>query len=253
MFGLKNHSGSCWINACLQGLFRIPELQKKFTLNEIDVNNKLEVSLQKIWLSKGKDGLKELFENVKNVHLPMGQGIGDSHELLIYILDKINWLENLCKINTIDKIKCTNCDYVSEKIDTKVELSLFPEKVGQTISECISKEVQEFIAEDSKCEKCNKNYKKQTIITSFPKVLILHVYTDSEKRSQYCSNLIINSRKYILISVLSHNGSHWWSYGRNQQGQPWYTLDDTRVTEHKSNEFPLSHTMRVLIYYQIDE
>ena len=66
MFGLKNHSGSCWINACLQGLFRIPELQKKFTLNEIDVNNKLEVSLQKIWLSKGKDGLKELFENVKN-------------------------------------------------------------------------------------------------------------------------------------------------------------------------------------------
>ena len=91
------------------------------------------------------------------------------------------------------------------------------------------------------------------MIQSFPKILLLHVYTEPQKRTSYCSNLVINGRKYSLLSILSYNGAHWWSYGRDGQGQHWHTFDDTRVVEHRANEFPVSHTMRVLIYYQYDE
>lgn len=253
MFGLRNYRGSCWVNACLQGLFRIPEIQKRFTENGADPQNPLETSMQLIWNSKGQEGLKEFFDSVKNVSLPTGRGTADSHELLIYILDKLVWLEDLCKFQVVDKISCTECAYKSEKKDTKIEFSLFPESQNVSITDCIGKEVQETIAENSKCEKCSKPYKKQLMIQSFPKILLLHVYTEPQKRTSYCSNLVINSRKYSLLSILSYNGAHWWSYGRDGQGQHWHTFDDTRVVEHRANEFPLSHTMRVLIYYQYDE
>jgi len=253
MFGLKNHRGSCWVNACLQGIFRIPEVQDKFTQEKADPENPLEIAMQKIWLSKGTEGLKEFFDSVKNSSLPTGRGTADSHELFLYILDKVPWLESLCKFTIVDKIKCTKCEYISEKGDTKVELSLYPDGIGKTISECISHEVQETLAEGSRCERCGEAYRKQLLIASFPKLLMLHVYTEQQKRTEYCSNLVINDRKYILLSVVSYNGAHWWAYGRDGQGKPWYTLDDTRVTEHKPTEFPLSHTMRMLIYYQIHE
>jgi len=253
MFSLKNYRGSCWVNACLQGLFRIPEVQQRFTEEKADPANPLETSLQKIWNSKGTEGLKEFFDSVKNVSLPTGRGTADSHELLIYILDKLPWLEDLCKFAVVDKISCTKCDYTSECKDTKIELSLFPDGIGKTVSECIAHEVQETLPEGSKCEKCGEPYRKQLLLGSFPKVLLLHVYTEAQKRTEYCSNLIVNGRKYILLSVLSYNGAHWWAYGRDGQGKSWWTLDDTRVTEHKPNEFPLSHTMRMLIYYQIHE
>ena len=253
MFPLRNHRGSCWVNACLQGLFRIPDVQQRFNEGKADPENPLEIALQKIWTSKGTEGLKEFFDSVKNVSLPTGRGTADSHELLLYILDKVSWLEDLCKFSIVDKIKCTKCEYMSEKKDTKIELSLYPDSIGKTISDCIAHEVKQTSPEGSRCERCSEPYRKQLLLSSFPKILLLHVYTEQQKRTEYCSNLNINGRKYMLLSVLSYNGSHWWAYGRDGQGKPWWTLDDSRITEHKPNEFPLSHTMRMLIYYQIHE
>jgi len=254
MFGLKNYRGSCWVNACLQGIFRIPEVQQRYSLMDPELmNGPVDLALNKIWKSKGQIDLKEFFDSVQHVSLPTGRGTADSHELLIYLLDKLTWLEDICKFTVVDQISCTECDYKSQKKDTKIELALFPDKIGMTIADCISKEVQETIPEDSKCEKCSKPYKKQLLIASFPKVLILHVYTEAQKRTDYCSNLVVNNRKYGLLSVLSYNGAHWWAYGRDGIGMPWYTLDDTHVTQHQPTQFPLSHTMRILIYYQLDE
>ena len=254
MFGLQNFRGSCWVNACLQGIFRIPEVQNHYSeKNILENENEIDSSLQKIWRSNGKDGLKQFFQSVKHVSLPTGKDVGDSHELLIYLLDKLPWLESLCKFQVADSIECTECDYKSLKEDTKIELSLFPSGKEKTITDCIAKEVITSIPEGSKCEKCEKPYKKQLLLGSFPKVLILHVFSNQNTKVQYSSILVVNSHKYGLISILSYNGAHWWSYGRNKVGDNWYTLDDTHVVQHRADEFPLSGTMRILIYYQLDE
>ena len=252
MFGLKNFRGSCWVNACLQGLYRLPELQERYNQRKADEENEIDMALQLIWLQKGNEGLKQFFDSVKHTSLPTGRGTADSHELLVYLLDKLPWLDSLCRFKIADKITCTKCSYESMKEDSKIELSLFPESKGVSISECIQKEVTEIILEGSKCEKCNEPYKKQLLIGSFPKILILHVYTDDSKQTSYSSKLVMNSKNYILLSILSYNGAHWWSYGRDSAGKPWYTFDDTHVKEHSPNEFPLSNTMRILIYYHLE-
>lgn len=253
MFGLHNFRGSCWVNAGLQGIFRIPEVQKRYANSEADTENETDMALQKIWNSQGNDGLKDFFASVKHVSVPAGKGVGDAHELVIYLLDKLPWLDSLCRFKVADTIECTSCDYKSMKEDSRIEFSLFPEEKNLPITACISKEVLTVVPEDSKCEKCSEKYRKQLMLGTFPKVLILHVFTDASKCTLYSSVLGINKQKYALLSTISYNGSHWWSYGRNNVGEEWHTLDDTRVVKHKSDEFPLSGDMRMLIYYQLNE
>jgi ubiquitin C-terminal hydrolase len=70
---------------------------------------------------------------------------------------------------------------------------------------------------------------------------------------KYSSIIIINTRKYALLSILCFNGGHWWAFSREMPGKPWYTLNDTHVTQHHPAQFPLADTARVLIYYRLDE
>ena len=250
MFGLHNFRGSCWVNACLQGIFRIPDVQHRYSNNLADTENPIDTALQLIWKSNGKEGLKELFNSVKHVSLPVGRNVGDSHELLVHFLDKLPWLDSMCRFKIADRFMCTNCSYSSLKEDSKIEFSLFPTGTSQTIIDCISNEVKEEVASDSKCEKCTTHpYKRQLLLHTFPKVLILHVYSDNGKTVTYSSMLTINQNKYALLSIISYNGAHWWAYGRNKVGESWFTIDDTSVKQHSPNEFPLSNTMRILIYY----
>ena len=249
MFGLANFRGSCWVNACLQGIFRIPDVQTRYSNNLADPNNSIDTSLQLIWNSKGSEGLKDFFASVKHVSLPTGKSVGDSHELLVYLLDKLPWLDELCRFKTADQIVCKKCLYTSLKEDSKNEFCLFPTKELNTVIECILNEVKEIELEGSKCEKCSSPYFKQLLLRTFPNVLILHAYTEESKTSAYSSLLTVNQRKYSLLRVLSYNGAHWWSYGRDKLGGNWHTLDDTSVKVHTPTEFPLSNTMRILIYY----
>jgi uncharacterized UBP type Zn finger protein len=253
MFGLQNFRGSCWVNAGIQSIFRIPEVQSRYNGNQADIENPTDMALQKIWSSQGKEGLKDFFMSVRHVSIPAGRSVGDAHELIVYLLDKLPFLDEVCRFKVVDSIHCTSCDYKSTKEDTRVEFSLYPVERGTTITACISKEVASTVAEDSKCEKCSEKYQKQLLVGSFPKVLILHVFSDASKATVYSSVLGVNKNKYGLVSIVSYNGSHWWMYGRNNIGEPWYTLDDSHIVKHNANEFPLSGDMRVLIYYQLDE
>jgi hypothetical protein len=70
----------------------------------------------------------------------------------------------------------------------------------------------------------------------------------------YPSILVLNSQEYALIAVCCWNGGHWWTYGRNMPpGSSWFTLNDTRVSEHGPKQFPVSPAMRVLIYYRLEK
>ena len=104
-----------------------------------------------------------------------------------------------------------------------------------------------------KCELCKKEgCTKQQLIGSFPKVMVFHMLPTTGS-VDYSSVLVLNKRKYVLLSVSCYNGSHWWGYGRNLPlGTSWYTLDDTRIHEHGPKQFPISNKMRILIYYRLD-
>ena len=93
-FGLRTKNGSCWINGALQAVFRIPDLQKRFEDDEQDESNPIEVCLSEIYGSRGDEGLKPFYECVKvSPTMPAGEDIGDSHELIQFLCDKIPFLD----------------------------------------------------------------------------------------------------------------------------------------------------------------
>jgi ubiquitin C-terminal hydrolase len=254
MFGLQNFAGSCWVNACLQGIFRIPEVKDRYEKETIDKENPVDLSLNTIWNSQGKQGLRDFFQSVRTATMPAGQGIGDSNELLIYLCDKLPYLDKICRFKTADQIKCS-CGFTSLKEDSVIEFELHPTRRKTPISECISAAVSCEKLQDWKCDKCSESglATKQKLIGSFPKVMIFRV-TSTNTSLQYSSVLVLNSKKYYLVSVISHNGGHWWAYSREMPpGKPWFTLNDTNVREHTPTEFPMSETMKVLIYYRLEE
>ena len=129
---------------------------------------------------------------------------------------------------------------------------LFRSGAGKSIAECIENTVRPTEINDWTCEKCkSKGAIAHQLIGSFPQYMIFHLMIDSNVN--YSSILILNKRKYALISVVCFNGGHWWMYGRDGVGMPWYILDDMQVQNHGPRQFPISNTTRMLIYYCVNE
>jgi ubiquitin C-terminal hydrolase len=254
MFPLQNFAGSCWVNACLQGIFRLPEVVERYNREVHDKENSVDASLNKIWNSQGRDGLKDFFIAARTATMPAGQGIGDSNELLVYLCDKLPFLDELCRFKIAELLKCS-CGFTQMKDDSCIEYNLHPEKHDTPITECIGKGVQPEIMTEWTCDICSEVGKatKQVLIGSFPRVMVFRI-TSRDSSLQYSSVLIMNSKKYYLLSVISHTGGHWFTYAREMPpGKPWYTLDDTRVNEHPPTVFPMSQMTRILIYYRLEE
>jgi ubiquitin C-terminal hydrolase len=199
MFGLNNFSGSCWVNACLQGIFRLPEVIDRYTRESHDRDNVVDVSLNKIWNSQGKEGLKDFFLAARTATMPAGNDIGDSNELLIHLCDKLPFLDELCRFKTAEQIKCP-CGFSQIREDTATEYELHPAARNTPITDCIAKAVQPESLDGWKCDKCSEVGKatKQSLIGSFPKVMVFRV-TSQNSSLQYSSVLVINSKKYYLL------------------------------------------------------
>lgn len=255
MFGLRNKSGSCWVNSALQALFRIPEVQQRFTDETHDEKNPIETSMCEIWSSKGDEGLKDFYECVKTATMPAGESIGDAHELIQYLCDKMPFLDKLMRFKIGNQIKCKNCDYSDTKKDSLIEFPITGDGRNEiSVINAILRAVTPFDIDDWKCEKCHKKgCKKQFLIETFPQVLMFH-QTALDSNVSYTAILGVNGIKYMLIAVVCFNGGHWWTYGRNPPpGNPWYELNDTHVRSFDATAFPLDRKMRLLIYYRLNE
>ena len=241
------------MNACLQSIFRIPDVQARYSAGTFESGNLIDECLCKIWQTKGEDGLKQLFEVVRTHTMPAGQGIGDSHELLQYLCDKLPYLDNLMRFKIADSIICKNCGHKEVKEDSVTEFSIATEKKNVPLTDCIAEVVKPIEVEEWKCEKCGKlGCTKQQLIGSFPKVMMFHLIP-LDGWVEYSSILGLNKKQYALCSVACYNGVHWWAYGRNMPiGSSWYTFDDRHVVEHGSKQFPISTKMRLLIYYRLE-
>jgi ubiquitin C-terminal hydrolase len=241
MFGLRNFRGSCWVNACLQAFYRLPETQKRYEQSQ---TTEPDSALQTIWKSKGETGLESFFDTVKQVNLPVGRNIGDSHELFHYLCDQMNWLDSLCRFKIADVVRCQNCKNENVKHDTQIEMNVHPTKPGMTMLECLRENVTPIIIPDWLCDKCNQNgCEKQLLMVSFPKVLMIHL-TSMGNPISYGTQFKLNNREYKLSSILCYNGSHWWCH--SNIGNEWYTFDDQRVSIH---DVRTTTQMRVLIYF----
>lgn len=254
MFGLHNYNGSCWVNAALQSLFRIPVAQARYTEGKEDTTNAIDVALSKIWRSNGTSGLPEFFQAVRTDTMPAGRGIGDSHELLQYLCDKLPFLDELCRFKIANVMKCKSCNSSNTTQDSIIEFPFDSNGSSDTLSDCIVKTVRPYTIDDWECESCkNKGGTRQQLIGTFPKCMLFHAPIGKNK-IEYSSILILNKRRYALSSVVCYNGSHWWTYGRNMPpGSSWYVLDDEKVQAHGPKQFPVSSHMRLLIYYRLDE
>lgn len=255
MFGLRNKNGSCWINAALQAIFRIPDLQKRFNDDSGDDANVVETCLSEIWGSKGDEGLKSLYECVKvSPHMPAGESIGDSHELIEFLVDKIPFLDKLMRFRVANAITCKHCSYSESKADTLTEFSFATAQKKQTVSDAILEAVQPTVIEDWTCEKCKqKGCTKQLLLAEFPQVLMFH-QTSIGTSISYTPILVVNKIRYALMSIVCFTGGHWFTWGRDlPPGQPWYRLDDGHIQSHSANFFPLADNMRLLLYYRLNE
>lgn len=254
MFGLRNQRGSCWINAALQGVFRIPELQKRFANNEEDTRNAVEVCLGEIYGSKGDEGLRDFYDCVKTKTMPAGEDIGDSNELLEFLCDKVPFLDKMMRFRVAHTIKCNNCDYTDTRNDTVIEFDIAPSRPKMSVSDAIVETVKPFSVDGWKCEKCSKNgCTKQLLLGSFPDILTFHL-TSMDTSVTYSSQIILNGNTYALLAVICYDGSHWNTYGRDMPpGQPWYLFNDQHVRSFDPKHFPLTDTMRLLMYYRIKE
>ena len=241
------------MNACLQSIFRIPELQERYNSGIFEKENLVEECLYKIWKTQGEDGLKQLFEVVRTDTMPAGKGIGDSHELLQYLCDKVPFLNELMRFKIADSIQCKHCSHKEIKEDSVTEFSIATQQTSIPLISCISETVQPHEIAEWECEKCHqKGCTKQQLIGSFPKVMMFHL-VPLNGSTDYTSILGLNKRQYALLSVTCYNGFHWWAYGRDMPpGSSWYVLDDNRVQEHGPKQFPLSNRARLLIYYRLE-
>jgi ubiquitin C-terminal hydrolase len=256
MFGLRNQHGSCWINAALQGILRIPDLQKKYSDKDLEItDNPVERALQEIWTTRGEEGLKDLYQCVKvSTKMPAGEDIGDSHELLDFIWDKVPFLDKLVRFPIVNVVQCKNCKHKETRKDTLTEFSLAPSSKEQLISECIAEASQPMEISDWKCEKCNEmGCTKQCLVESFPQVMVIHK-TNIDNSIRYTPIFVLNKQKYALVSIVCYTGSHWFTYGRHlPPGKPWHLFDDSHVQSFSATYFPLASTMRLLIYYRLNE
>ncbi len=254
-FGLRNKNGSCWINAALQAIFRIPDLQKRFTNDEEDSKNPIEMCLAEIWGSRGDEGLKPLYECVKvSPHMPAGESIGDSHELIQFLCDKIPFLDKLTRFRIATSIQCDHCDYKDMRPDTINEFSFTPTKKKQTVSEAIGDAVKVHSIPDWTCDKCKeKGCHTQMLLSEFPQVMVFH-QTSIGTSSTYTPVLVLNKIKYALFAIVCFTGGHWFTWGRNlPPGQNWYRFDDDSVQSYAPNYMPHDDRMRLLMYYRINE
>ena len=247
MFGLQNFRGSCWVNTCIQGVYRLPEAQLRYTEGKADGD--VDTALQTIWTSKGVNGLPDLFKSVKKSYIPAGHNVGDSHELLIYLCDTLPWLDELCRFKTAESITCDHCKKNSIREDTVVQLQLYPTERLQSITACIKSCVMPLSIPTWKCEACSElGCSKQMLMGTFPRVMIFQVVGNSVKSAD---KIIINGKTYVLSSILCHNGGHWWCIGRNmQEDSQWITFNDRSVGQCS---LPITDTVRVLIYYRLGD
>ena len=250
MFGLQNVKGSCWVNAALQGIFASPAFQNRI----VDQSNTIDVCLDSVFRSKGANGLKDLFECIRTTYIPAGETVGDSHELIVHLADKLPWLDNALRFKVGNQIICKTCGTRTLREDSVIEINVTPQTKHTPILTALQDFVKPYEVEGRDCDLCKEKRTciSQTLFGTFPKMLMIH-RTSIGNTMDYSSVLVMNGRNYALFAVVCFHSGHWWTYARQlPPGNAWFELNDTHVREMTPTQFPVAAAMRILLYSLIE-
>jgi ubiquitin C-terminal hydrolase len=249
MFGLANNKGSCWVNATVQAIFRIPEVQRRYDTLSCAKDSPVDMALQKLWITEGTNGLQDLYASIKSTDLPAGESIGDSHELLMALCDKLPWLDKLLRFGFGTNIQCNSCDYSNIVKESVLEFPVTPSESCKTLADSIQLSVRPFTDSQWTCETCKKSgCTQQYLLADLPQILVFH-RRNLKNQFEYPSVLVLNKHRYTLFAVVCYNGGHWWTIGRDlPPGKAWVTYDDDTVRKHDPTHFPIAGGMRMLFY-----
>lgn len=220
----------------------------------MDDSNPIDVHLTGIYKTSGKDHLREFMNCVRTVYMPAGQSIGDSHELVTSLCDKLPWLDKSMRFKIAAQLTCKSCGFKRLKEDSVIELDIQPSRPRMPLLDAL----QEFVApheiEGWECDGCKTKQTcvSQTLFGSFPRTLMIHRSSLSHTLD-YASILVLNGNKYALGAVICFNGGHWWTYARDMPpGKSWYELNDSHVRQMTPTQFPVAGTMRMLLYFLLE-
>jgi len=244
--GLLNHGTNCYVNAGLQCLLCVPELNEYFLKEDFmkylqDENAiKFCKSLSEIYQKIFSNSVSEKVSPKSMIDLcPMGQN--DTHEFFVKKLfpsmceeNKENEKTNLktaeknCKLEElfggviVNTIICKTCEFESIKQEAFLDLSLAI--TGNSLDDCLESYFSEENLPESAeylCEKCKviRSVCKTTKLSEYPKNLILHLKRllpgarKITKRIEYSEILDLTKYsidetivKYKLFAVCVHVG-----------------------------------------------
>lgn len=251
MFGLPNIRGSCWVNTALQGLFSCPSFKDRTIATE----NEIDVLLDVVQRSEGRDRLLDLFRAIQTSSIPAGVNIGDTHELIVHLCDKVPWLDQQFRFKVANELTCTTCNTRELREDSVIELTLSVKERHTSILNALQEFIKPIQIEGRDCDVCKekKTAISRVLLGTFPKILMIHRAALSQS-IEYSSILVLNQQKYALFSVLCYNGAHWWTFARHlPPGNAWFEIDDNRVRQMTATQFPVADAMRILLYFLMED
>ena len=247
--GLKNVGNTCFLNSTLQCLINTPAIQnyphscsKAFCIL---------CALKRLYnhkVSIPEEFLRTIPKMSKNFQIGRQ---ADAHELLRFLVDRIEFKESIFGGTLQSTVKCQECKYESITIEKFLDLSL--EVSGNCIEKCLKDFCREEILSGNNKYNCpNCKHKtlstKQYLIKSPPNLLTIHLkrFTNSGHKDSrtvrfgevlkldefliYSEDLV-----YELYAVLIHIGfgcrsGHYYSFIK-ASNDLWYEANDSFISQ----------------------
>eukprot|EP01080_Neovahlkampfia_damariscottae_P008397 gene8397-222_t len=165
-----------------------------------------------------------------------------------------------------EKIHCENKTFTLKRFESKIPYSMnlyvnslifeevydfqrvkkFEEKLEGVLRTSILDDI--ILNSSNKCQKCDEKIRKK--IKLFPNILILNLRRDEIQNStiiQFNDELILNERKYQLISLMNYENSIWNSYGVAENNE-WYHFKIESISKVLNFNNMISSKNSILIY-----
>lgn len=277
--GLRNIGNSCYMNAVLQCLCAVDNhsLDPHGSDSLVAEYERLVSALRYsrngvITPSRFKRAVGKLDVQFR------GTDQQDAHEFLVFLLEEMKqngvWrdrgaVERLSLVILVSQLRCCTCSHVSFSTEPFNCLSLqIPNRTNSTLSviDCLSSFFDtEEISVDQKwrCETCKavSTGKKQLLVDSFPKLLVIHLkrfqlsngqLQKNSARMTVPSGVLMGQHKYSLTAVVKHSGSRTSGHyvAEVKHGNRWFSCNDASVKEVRRDRTPCSKVF-LLFFSQV--
>jgi len=259
---LANIGATCFMNSTIQAICRSSHIHNHIrTVRDTSDN---------IFIDEWKDLIKNF--NMETVIVPRrfhafsmanASRLGfpelgsvkqhDAHEYILYWLSMCSSSQDLFKIKTNSIVFCKDCKHKNTNPEISPIIEINP--IFKNLKDAIIKWFAPEPLDDYICDNCKlKNVIKQVVLESLPNVFVISLkkyHMIGRSDFEYPEQFIMNGVKYVLVSVICHEGSldggHYYTIARNTPNSEWINYNDT----HRTPEGFLTGCAYILLYDKI--